>query len=123
MTKKEMFAEVIKMAKGEEVTATAEEIVAFAEKEIANLTKKAENKAPTARQKENDELRKVLISVLATADKELSIAEIKAKAPDTLGRLNGSQRLSALLTPMVKDGRVERTVVKKVPHFRMVATN
>lgn len=115
MTKKEMFAQVIAMAKGAEVAATREEIVAFAEHEIELLEKKSSGSAkPTKIQIENERYKSAILEILAEADRPLTISEMMEDS-----RLEGlkNQRVSALVTQLKKAEQVIRTEDKKKAFF------
>ena len=117
MTKKEMFAQVIAMANGEEVTATVEEIVAFANHEIELLEKKSSSSAkPTKTQVENEGYKTAILEILAEADRPLTISEMMEDS-----RLEGlkNQRVSALVTQLKKAEQVVRTEDKKKAYFSL----
>ena len=112
ITKKEMFAQVIAMAQGEEVTVTMEEIVAFAEHEIELLNKKAgsKSKKETANDAENARLMGVIKNVLLNAEKPMTISEIMANN-DELGELS-NQKVSALMKKLVDAKEVNKNFWK-----------
>lgn len=117
ITKKEMFAQVIAMAQGEEVTVTMEEIVAFAEHEIELLNKKAgsKSKKETANDAENARLMGVIKNVLLNAEKPMTISEIMADN-DELGELS-NQKVSALMKKLVDAKEVNKDVDKRKSVF------
>ena len=117
ITKKEMFAQVIAMAQGEEVTVTMEEIVAFAEHEIELLNKKAgsKSKKETANDMENARLMGVIKNVLLNAEKPMTISEIMADN-DELGELS-NQKVSALMKKLVDAKEVNKDVDKRKSVF------
>lgn len=117
MTKKEMFAQVIAMAKGEVITVTSEEIVNFAEHEIELLAKKGSGSAkPTKTQIENEGYKQAILEILAETGCPMTISQMMENA-----RLEGlkNQRVSALVTQLKKGGQVVRTEVKKVAYFTL----
>lgn len=117
MTKKEMFAQVIAMANGTEISATREEIVAFAEHEIELLEKKSSGSSkPTKTQVENEGYKSAILEILAEADRPLTISEMMEDS-----RLEGlkNQRVSALVTQLKKAEQVVRTEDKKKAYFAL----
>ena len=78
MTKKEMFAEIIKMMKGETSSVTESAVIEFAEHEIELLNKKSSSGSgkPTKTQVENEGYKEVILEALATADKPMTISEL-----------------------------------------------
>lgn len=117
MTKKEMFAQVIAMAKGEKVTATQDEIVSFAEHEIDLLNRKGSGShKPTKTQIENEGYKASILEILAESDRPLTISEMMED-----DRLEGlkNQRVSALVTQLKKGGQVIRTEDKKKAYFSL----
>lgn len=117
ITKKEMFAQVIAMAQGEEVSVSADEIVAFAEHEIELLNKKAgsKSKKETANDAENARLMEVITGVLLNAEKPLTVSEIMAESEE-LSELS-NQKVSALMKKLVDGGRVQKSTDKRKSVF------
>lgn len=117
MTKKEMFAQVIAMAKGEEVTVTADEIVAFAEHEVELLDKKAgtKSKKETANEAENARLMGVIVDTLTESGKAMTVSELMT-ANAELGELS-NQKVSALMKKLVDGGKVQKSTDKRKSVF------
>lgn len=119
MTKKEMFGEIIAMAKGKGVAVTAEEMVAFAEHEIELLSRKGTGSGkPTKTQIENETHKANILAILGEADRPLTISEMMEDE-----RLAGlkNQRVSALVT-ILKNAEpplVVRTADKKKAYFTL----
>ena len=109
MTKKEMF-EVIATAMADNA-----EVVEFCNHEIALLEKRYANKStkPSKKQVENEALKGRIVEVLKSADAPMTISEIKER----LGEDFTSQKISALLTQLVKADTVVKTYEKKVAYF------
>jgi hypothetical protein len=95
--------------------ATDTMVVEYAKHEIELLDKKASNKVATKTQKENVEIKDIILSVLT--DTPARIAEIQAKN-DKLKDLS-NQKISSLLTQLVKEDKVERVVDKKNTYFKL----
>ena len=119
MTKKEIL-NLIVTALGESRNFTSEEteaIIAYATNEISLLDKKAE-KAKTQKsktQKENEMIKTQLLEYLNSLDDGVTITEI-IKGSDTFSEFS-TQKLSALLKPLVDGGEVIKIVDKKKSYF------
>ena len=119
MTKKEMFAEIIKMMNGEISSVTEKEVIEFAEHEIGLLNKKSSSGSgkPTKTQLENEGYKEVILEALATADKPMTISELMEYAEGLAGLKN--QRVSALMTQLKNANKVVRTMEKKKAYFSL----
>ena len=119
MTKKEMFAEIIKMMKGETSSATESAVIEFAEHEIELLNKKSSSGSgkPTKTQLENEGYKEVILEALATADKPMTISELMEYAEGLAGLKN--QRVSAIMTQLKNANKVVRTMEKKKAYFSL----
>ena len=113
MTKRENFAELRKLA----VASKNEELVAFIDHEVELLNKKNSYKStkPTKTQRENEDLKVVLVGAM-TAE-PMTISDIQ-DADATLGALS-NQKISALLTQLIEDGKVVKSVVKRKAYFAL----
>jgi hypothetical protein len=109
ITKKERFMEL------KEIVSDRTDLVEFLNHEIELLNKKASVKTPSKTQVENENTKNVIINVLANGNKPMTIAEIQEN-DSTLATLS-NQKVSALLTQLVKDNKVVRTVDKKKAYF------
>lgn len=82
----------------------------------AQIEKKSTSeRKPTKTQIENEGLKSEIVSALTALDRPLCIKEIMVEVPAVAGLTN--QRVTHLLTDLVKSAVLERTVVKKVPYF------
>ena len=117
ITKREMFAQVIAMAEGREVTVSAEELVAFAKHEIELLEKKAgtKSKKEVATDAENARLMEVIAETLAGAENPMTVSEVMG-ANAELGELS-NQKVSALMKKLVDTGRVKKGAEKRKSVF------
>lgn len=113
MTKRENFAELRKLA----VASKNEELVAFIDHEVELLNKKNSYKStkPTKTQRENEDLKVVLVGAMTT--EPMTISDIQ-DADATLGELS-NQKISALLTQLIEDGKVVKSVVKRKAYFAL----
>ena len=127
-----MMAEIKKLTERELFTkimgacSTDEDIVAFCEKKIGQLDKK--NASSKKANVENEALKEIIVQVLA----ENKDTGLTATAVTKDARVSGFQladenkevtlnKVSALLTQLVKDGKVARIPNKKVAYFFPVA--
>lgn len=119
MTKKEMFAEIIKMMNGETSSVTEKEVIEFAEHEIELLNKKSSSGSgkPTKTQVENEGYKEVILEALATADKPMTVSELMEKAEGLAGLTN--QRVTAIMTLLKNANKVVRTMEKKKAYFSL----
>ena len=117
ITKKEMFAQVIAMAQGKEISVSADEIVAFAEHEIELLNKKAgtKSKKETANDAENARLMEVIVETLTGSEKAMTVSELMTASAE-LGELS-NQKVSALMKKLVDGGRVQKSTDKRKSVF------
>jgi len=110
MTKKEMFAEIRK------VVIENEEMVAFIDHEIELLDHKSNSpKKPTKTQIENDNFKAEIVAYLTGADAPKTIKELQAEIPSMNDLTN--QRITHLLTDLVKSGTLTKDYVKKTPYY------
>lgn len=108
MTKKEMFA-VIANAMADNA-----EVVEFCNHEIELLSRKrSKSNKPTPKQIENEGIKERIVAVLGESEAPMTIKEII----ESLGEKLTSQRVSALLTQLIKAEIVVKTYEKKVAYF------
>lgn len=112
MTKKEMFVEIRKVVEDNA------EMVAFIDHELELLNKKSSgNRKPTKTQIENESLKADIIAYLAVADCGKTIREMQADVVSIANLSN--QRVTHLLTDLVKAEKVTKTYIKRVPYFAL----
>ena len=110
MTKKEMFSKIR--------TAVADntEMVAFIDHEIELLEKKSSSpKKPTKTQLENDGFKAEIVAYLTDADVPKNIKELQAEVASLSGLSN--QRITHMLTDLVKAETLVKEYVKKTPYY------
>ena len=107
-TQKEMFAEIIALAKAND----RQDIVDFAEARITAITKKSA-KASNKRDAEREALLKITLEALG--DRKMSIADLMS-GDAVLGTLT-NQKISSLLSKLVGEGKVERVKENKIMHY------
>ena len=110
MTKKEMFTAI------RAIVADNAEMTAFIDHEIELLERKVSTpKKPTKTQIENNAFKASIIAHLVEADTPKTIGELQAEMPDLANLTN--QRISHMLSDLVKDGKLTKDYVKKTPYF------
>lgn len=110
MTKREMFTEIRK------IVADNAEMVAFIDHEIELLDRKSSSpKKPTKTQIENDAYKAEIIAYLTGAEAPQNIKTIQAEIPSIGGLTN--QRITHMLTDLVKAGTLTKEYVKKTPYY------
>ena len=110
MTKKEMFAEIRK------VVADNAEMVAFIDHEIELLNRKSGSpRKPTKTQVENDGFKADILAALANADAPVTIKEL-CEVCGSIADLS-NQRITHMLTDLVKAGTLTKEYVKKTPYY------
>ena len=110
MTKKEMFAEI------RNIVADNEEMVAFIDHEIELLERKSNSpKKPTKTQVENDGFKAEIVAYLTEVDTPKTIKELQAEIPSISGLTN--QRITHMLTDLVKTETLMKEYVKKTPYY------
>lgn len=117
ITKKEMFAQVIAMAQGKEVTVTADELVAFATHEIELLEKKAnsKSKADTEKAVTDSKLMSAIVDHLTETGKALTVSELMTEVAELDGLSN--QKVSALMKKLVDADKVVKATDKRKSVF------
>ena len=115
MTQRDYFNAIIAMANGEPTKVPAEDIVAFANERISALDKKSANRKPTKTQTENECIKAVIFEVLEKADAPMTVTEV-IKADERLSDFN-TQKITSLMTQLVKAGAVVKTSEKRVSRF------
>jgi len=109
-TKREMFTAI------RAIVADNEEMVAFIDHEIELLNRKsASPKKPTKTQVENEGYKADIVAYLTSADAPKTIKEMQADVPSLAGLTN--QRITHMLTDLVKSETIHKDYVKKVPYF------
>ena len=109
-TKREMYTAI------RNAVADNEEMVAFIDHEIELLNRKsASPKKPTKTQVENEGYKADIVAYLTSADAPKTIKEMQTDVASLAGLTN--QRITHMLTDLVKSEVVRKDYVKKVPYF------
>ena len=117
ITLKENFERLAGVVKGANINETEKnELLVFINNRIEQINKKASG--TSAKEKENkalqDQIKAILLDLLAQQSEPINIATMLKVEP--LSQYT-NQRISAILTKLIAEGKVERTVIKKVPFF------
>lgn len=114
MTKREMFAEI------RNAVIDNAEMVAFIDHEIELLNRKSTSpKKPTKTQVENDAFKAVIVDYLTEVDASKTIKELQTEVAELNGLTN--QRITHMLTDLVKAGTLTKEYVKKTPYYSIAA--
>ena len=111
MTRVEMFNAI----KAVPQVAENQEMVDFIDKQIAQLAKRKSAESKT--QKENKALMEVVVDAMVMLNKPATATQIM-KSDAYLSELS-LPKVSALLKKLIEDGRVERTIEKKIALFSL----
>ena len=94
-----------------------EDLVEFIDHEIELLNKKATSKKPTKIQVENENIKGLIIEGLENLGKPVTISELQ-ESDENLANLS-NQKISALLTQLIKDNKVVRVEDKRKAYFSL----
>lgn len=109
-TKREMFAEI------RNAVIDNEEMVTFIDHEISLLNRKSSGtRKPTKTQVENEAFKAEIIAYLTEVDSPKTIRELQAEMPSISGLTN--QRITHMLTDLVKAETLTKEYVKKTPYY------
>ena len=111
VTKRDLFNEVIKLAKEN----NRNDLVEFAQHEIDLLNSKKASGTMTATQKENENIKAVILEELARVNKAITITDLQAESEKLAGYSN--QKISALLKQLVDTKAVAKVTDKKKSYF------
>ena len=114
MTKREMFNAI------RNVVIDNAEMVEFIDHEIELLNRKSSSaKKPTKIQLENIGFKNEIVEYLTSVDTAKTIKELQAEIPSISALTN--QRITHMLTDLVKDGTLAKEYIKKTPYFSIAA--
>lgn len=111
MTKKEMFAEILKVEGVAENTAMVE----FINHEIELLTRKGSKSTPSKTQIENEGIKEVIVNALTEIGTPVTITELQENCKELASYSN--QKISALLKQLVDSKVVVKSTDKKKSYF------
>lgn len=110
-TKRELFGEVREIVEREGRT----DLIEFVDHELELLNKKANRTGTTKTQKENEGIKEKIIEALVRIATPVSITELQEQDEEMAQYSN--QKISALLTQLIKEEKVVRSKDKKKSLF------
>jgi len=110
LTKREKFAMVMEYVTDNEM------LTEFLQNEINLLTKKASSSTKSKTQVENEGIKEVILNALVEIGESITITDLQ-KTNEELGKLS-NQKISALMTQLKNEGKVERIQDKKKSYFK-----
>ena len=114
MTKREMFTAI------REVVADNADMVAFIDREIELLDKKrSASRKPTKTQLDNEGFKADILVALGEADEPVTIKGLMEICPSIASLTN--QRVTHMLTDLVKAETLTKEYVKKTPYYSIAA--
>lgn len=114
MTKKEMFAAINSVVANSN-SAQKQELMNFIAHELELLNRRSSTKSLTPKQKENEAFKAEILSTLSAAENPLTIGELMENC-SAIAELT-SQRVTAIVSQLVKAQQVIRTEVKGKAYF------
>lgn len=116
VTKRERFAQLMAIVEASNV-ANATELKEFIEHEVELLDKKnSRSGKPTKTQVANESIKAQIVSILERVGKPMTVTQLLSES-ELAGLSN--QKISALLTQLRENGKVVRTVEKKVAYYSL----
>lgn len=116
MTKREMFADIRNAVAGNE------EMVAFIDHEIELLDrKKSGSRKPTKVQLENAQFKADILETMVAHDAPMTIKEL-FKECEPIAELS-HQRVTHLLAALVNEGKVDRSIIKRVRYYAIASND
>lgn len=117
LTLKENYERLAKVVRESYIEETEkQELLTFIDGRVEQINKKANS--TSTKEKGNkllqDQIKVTLLDLLTQQSEPINIATIMKD--ETLGQYT-NQRISAMLTKLIDENKVERAVIKKVPHF------
>ena len=119
ITKAQYFAAIRAMLCGEPTNVPMDAALAFIDKEVEMLSKKnTRDKKPTATQIANEKYKEEILNFLLTTPDGATCAAIREGIPDLA--IYQTQKVAALLRPMLENGQVKKTIVKGRAIFSVI---
>lgn len=115
ITQKEVYNAIIAKLNGEDTALTVEQMVEFVEGRIAQLDKKSANKKPSKTQAENEVLKDTIVNILTELGSPVTASIVLADERIPSG--TSLPKITSMLTALVNDKVVVRTVDKRKAYF------
>ena len=91
------------------------ELIEKLEKIKEGFEKKKSSTKKTATQEENEKLKEIIVNFLTESEKKFTATELAKEVPELAELTN--QRITSLLTALVKDLKIQREVEKRKAYF------
>ena len=115
-TKKEKYAEIIALLDKEKNA----DLIEMCEQEIERLEQKILNKKPTKIQLDNEEYKEILMENFEeNPNQYFTIQELIDRNPAFVAIKMSNQRMSSLLSALVRAGKVEKKLEKKRAYYKL----
>lgn len=115
-TKKEKYAEIIALLDKEKNA----DLIEMCEQEIERLEQKILNKKPTKTQLDNEEYKEILMENFEeNPNQYFTIQELIDRNPAFVAIKMSNQRMSSLLSALVRAGKVEKKLEKKRAYYKL----
>ena len=114
ITKKERFAQLYAIVEKSSAT-DKNELLGFIDHEVELLEKKTSSKGQTKNQRENEEIKAKMLEDFTTFDKPITVTEYEKFVDHTYTM----QKITALFTQLVADGKLIKTIDKKKSYFSL----
>ena len=115
-TKKEKYAEIISLLDKEKNA----DLIEMCEQEIERLEQKILNKKPTKIQLDNEEYKEILMENFEeNPNQYFTIQELIDRNPAFVAIKMSNQRMSSLLSALVRAGKVEKKLEKKRAYYKL----
>lgn len=110
-TKKDFFKELLNL-----VTENAE-LTAFLNKELELLEKRS-SRVNSTKVEEQEKIKNEILQALKELGGSSTVTEVLGSK--TISNRYSNQKISAMLSKLIKDGKVEKTIEKKKSYFSIV---
>lgn len=115
MTKKEMFAMIMEVIDNSTAENKAEMVKAL-EHEIELLENKKSKSGQSKKEKENAILKEEILAELVEIAKPVTVSDFQAVTRFVPPEFS-NQKMSAMLNQLVKEGKVNKEIIKKKSYF------
>lgn len=116
MTKKEIVTAMLE----DEYITSSDIFKGYLENELKLLNKKSSSRGSTKNQKENEDIKNVILNVLADNGEPMTVTEILRTGDfDSFEKTITNQKITALLRQLILAEKVTKTVEKKVSRFSL----
>lgn len=116
MTKRETYAVLRRIVENAPITNKVD-MLAFIDHEIELLNNKKSNATETAKQKENNSIKELIVECLKDAGKPITLTELQKNYEELSPEKYSNQKLSALVRQLVESEVVKKSTNKRVSYF------